>query len=173
MTIPWWTILTAIISASAALIGVFISNKAQEKRLELQFANERKIKRQELKTKKLEELFILFQKWEMDITTLSLRFIPVYKGELVAGEAHKQNSLNSLQERGDYQKFQAILNLHFKELKAPFENVIEKRGELLSFLEGKIKHCPENLPAFIKAQKEFEAHTAQFRDSLSSVQDEL
>ena len=126
-----------------------------------------------IENKKLEELFILFQKWEMDITTLSLRFIPVYKSELVAGEAHKQNSLNSLQERGDYQKFQAILNLHFKELKAPFENVIEKRLELLSFLEGKIKHCPENLPAFIKAQKEFEAHTAQFRDSLSSVQGEL
>jgi hypothetical protein len=168
-----WTILTALISAFSALLGVYISNKAQEKRLEIQYKNEAKVRSIELKKKKLEEMFILFQKWEMDVTCLYLRFIPVFKGEAQAAAAQNAASENSLQEKGDHQKFQAILSLYFPELKEAFSVVTEKRGIVLKYCTGEIAATLDNLDAFYAEQEEFELITSNFRSNLSDVAFEL
>jgi CRISPR/Cas system-associated protein endoribonuclease Cas2 len=172
ITVPW-TILTAVISALSALLGVHISNKAQEKRLKIQFENEAKVRSLELKKKKLEEMFILFQKWEMDITCLYLRFIPVFKGEANAAAVQNAASENSLQEKGDHQKFQAILNLYFPELKEAFGVVMNKRGVVLKYCNGGIAATPDNLDAFCSEQNAFELITANFRSKLADVAVEL
>ncbi|HHF3044300.1 TPA: hypothetical protein ACPJ0Y_004445 [Vibrio diabolicus] len=52
MDIPW-TIATAVISAASALLGVHLSNRAQEKRLKIQFENEALAKSIELKKSKV------------------------------------------------------------------------------------------------------------------------
>ena len=161
MDIPW-TIATAIISASSALLGVYVSNKSQEKRLKIQFENDAKIRSIELKKSKLEEMFILFQKWEMDISCLYIRFIPVYKGEYSAIEAREHSAENSLQEKGDHQRFQAILNLYFPEHKNNFNNVMIKRSDVLKFCKGGIEVTNQNLALFYQAQKDFEAENSEF-----------
>jgi hypothetical protein len=172
ITFPW-TILTAVISAFSALLGVYISNKAQEKRLEIQYKNEAKVRSIELKKKKLEEMFVLFQKWEMDVTCLYLRFIPVFKGEAQAAAAQNAASENSLQEKGDHQKFQAILSLYFPELKEAFGVVTEKRRIVLKYCTGEIAATLDNLNAFCAEQEEFELITSNFRGNLSDVAFEL
>ena len=172
MDIPW-TIATAVISAASALLGVHLSNRAQEKRLKIQFENEALAKSIELKKSKLEEMFILFQKWEMDISCLYLRLIPAFKGEYSAIEARKTSSENALQEKGDYQRFQAILNLYFPEHNDAFQQVMTRRAQVLKFCNGAVDARPENLPQFYKAQEAFESEAASFRGILADTINEL
>jgi hypothetical protein len=109
----------------------------------------------------------------MDVTCLYLRFIPVFKGEAQAAAVQNSASENSLQEKGDHQKFQAILNLYFPELKGAFGVVMEKRGIVLKYCNGEIAATPDNLDAFCAEQKEFELITANFRSNLTDVAVEL
>ncbi|WP_100658791.1 hypothetical protein [Alteromonas flava] len=159
----------AIISAVAAISGVYFTNRGHEKRLRIQFENDTKIRETERKVKKLEEMFILFQRWEMDVSCLALTFIPVYEGECSASEAKADSALNRLQEKGDYQKFQAILNLHFPELKDEFWKVMHKRGEVMKFCRFNVEVNSERLKLFISAQKDFENQTAEFRSHMSEL----
>jgi hypothetical protein len=118
-------------------------------------------------------MFVLFQKWEMDVTCLYLRFIPVFKGEAQAAAAQNAASENSLQEKGDHQKFQAILSLYFPELKEAFGVVTEKRRIVLKYCTGEIAATLDNLNAFCAEQEEFELITSNFRGNLSDVAFEL
>lgn len=172
MDIPW-TIATAVISAISALLGVYVSNKSQEKRLKIQFENDAKIRSIELKKSKLEEMFILFQKWEMDISCLYLRFIPVYKGEYSVQDARENSTENSLQEKGDHQRFQAILNLYFPEHKTNFNHVMVKRAHVLGFCKEGVEISNGNLELFYQAQIDFETESEIFRAKLAQTVNEL
>lgn len=162
-----WTIITAFISASAALIAVYISNKAHENRMELQAEIEKDIRSQEFKRAKLEEMYNLFQKWEVDISVIYLNFLHVYHGKASFNEVEDVCNKNKLQESGDYQKFQTILNLYFQDCKNEFEKVMEKRKNVLSYCSRNSDFNQSEISAFCLAQEEFETSSAKFKSFLA------
>ena len=156
-----------LLSAGAALLGVFISNRSQERRLEIQFEFEQEAKELRLRKEKLEEMFILFQKWETDISTTYLSFNGVYRGETSFSDAQALSSDCAMQEKGDYQRFQAILNLYFPELADSFLGVMEKRKRVMDFCSHHASPSNETLDSFYKTQEEFESQTADFRSEMA------
>ncbi|EJL3952033.1 hypothetical protein NMH99_004709, partial [Vibrio parahaemolyticus] len=56
--------LMPIVTAVAALLGVYITNLAQERRAKAEFRNKVMLQERVLKREKLEEMHTLFQKWE-------------------------------------------------------------------------------------------------------------
>lgn len=161
-----WIILTAIISATAALLGVYLSNRAQEKRMEIQFLNEQIEKNLQFKRTKLEEMFNLFQRWEIDITKCYLVYNNVYSGTYDYAAASKFSNENMVQEKGDYQKFQTLLQLYFGELASDFSTVMEARGKVFVYCKSNSEYRPENLKAFHEEQVKFEAIAADFREKI-------
>lgn len=161
-----WIILTAIISATAALLGVYLSNRAQEKRIKIQFSNDRAEKNLQFKREKLEEMFNLFQKWEIDITKCYLGYNDVYKGICDYATASKYSNEHMVQEKGDYQKFQTLLQLYFGELVVDFNTVMNARGKVFVYCKSNSDYRLENLKSFHKEQEEFETIAANFRGKI-------
>ncbi len=161
-----WVVLTAIISASAALIGVYLSNRAQQKRMELQLSNERAEKNIQFRREKLEEMFNLFQKWEVDITKCYLVYNDVYKGTHDYATASKFSNEYMVQEKGDYQKFQTLLQLYFSELAGDFYSVIESRGRIFTYCRSNSDYSVENIESFYYEQEKFETIAAYFRGKI-------
>ncbi len=164
-TIIPWTIVTAIISSASALLAVFISNRAQERRLDLHFKKDSELRLQELKRQKLEEAFVLFQKWEMDITNLCIAFSFVYQGKSNVSQVREVSAKNSMQEQGDFQRFQAIINLYFPKLVTEFSGVMRKRGDLIRYCSDEASESGTLLDEFVKKQEEFELEAAKFRQA--------
>ncbi|HHE0555876.1 TPA: hypothetical protein ACN361_002551 [Vibrio parahaemolyticus] len=162
-----------IVTAGAALLGVYITNLAQEKRSKIEFENTTKLKERELKRSKLEEMHTLFQKWELDVSGLYIVFIPVFRGEYSAEDAMGMTTENRLQEKGDQQRFQTLMQLYFPELEQEFKFVFEERGKVLKFcdINGDFKRT--RIKQFYKAQENFEAQTQVFKELMAQKIKEL
>ncbi|MCT8866939.1 hypothetical protein [Shewanella xiamenensis] len=145
----------AVITASAALLGVHLSNKASERRIALQFTHEAKAKSTALKLEKLEHILTLFYKWEMDISSVYLTFLGVYNEELSYSDAMKVINENRLQTDGDYQVLKTLLNLYFNDLLDEFAILSQARKEVISYVNP--KRIDKSLKQdFIQAQLKFE-----------------
>lgn len=153
--LPWSTFITAGISASAALLGVHLSNKASERRIALQFEHEAKARATTLRSEKLEQVLILFYKWEMDISGVYITFIQVYNSELSFSEAMEVIDKNRTQTTGDYQELKTLINLYFNDLLEEFAILQQARSEVMRYVNP--KRINNDLKGeFIAAQKKFE-----------------
>ncbi|ELB2259634.1 hypothetical protein QNZ79_004554 [Vibrio parahaemolyticus] len=135
--------LMPIVTAVAALLGVYITNLAQERRAKMEFRNKVMLQERELKREKLEEMHTLFQKWELDVSGLYLIYISVYQGKYSAEEAMELSQKNRLQEKGDQQRFQTLMQLYFPDLEIEYNFVFEERGKALAYCkpDGEFKRA--------------------------------
>ncbi|MDG2668501.1 hypothetical protein P7M43_18225 [Vibrio parahaemolyticus] len=165
--------LMPIVTAVAALLGVYITNLAQERRAKMEFRNKVMLQERELKREKLEEMHTLFQKWELDVSGLYLIYIPVYQGKYSAEEAMELSQKNRLQEKGDQQRFQTLMQLYFPDLEIEYNFVFEERGKALAYCkpDGEFKRA--DLKKFYTAQESFEAQTKLFRQLMAQKIAEL
>jgi hypothetical protein len=76
------TLLTAFITAFATLSGVFLSNRSQKERFELQINNEKVIKSNEILREKLEELYLLFMAWSTNLENTYINYTRGMNGYL-------------------------------------------------------------------------------------------
>jgi hypothetical protein len=162
-----------LVTASAALLGVYITNLAQERRSRIEFQRSSMLKEQELKREKLEEMYILFQKWEKDVLSLCLNYILVYKGESSTEEAMSFFQKNRLQEKNDPQRLKMLMSLYFPDLEVKFKVVFEERGKVLLYCMPHNEFKSEDLNEFIAAQEIFEVQTNLFKKFISKKRTEL
>jgi hypothetical protein len=118
------TILTNLIIAASTLIGVFITNKAQKERLELQITNENTVKNNELMREKLEELYLLFKEW-----TKYISITHMYYTEGVAGHLDYSSVMDLVLERGkenteNFDRITMLIDLYFPHLRDEY-NIVE------------------------------------------------
>ncbi|TOQ11177.1 hypothetical protein, partial [Vibrio parahaemolyticus] len=73
-------LITASLGVLGTLLGVMVTSFVNHQRSKLEHKNTLELKNIEFKRTKLEELHLLFQKWEIDLQGMCLVFIPVYKG---------------------------------------------------------------------------------------------
>jgi hypothetical protein len=86
-TEAWVAISTALLTAGLTLIGVWITNKANNQRLRIQLDHERKTKDEDIHRDKLEELYIVVNKF---LDTLVVHYLPfrmVMEGEINFNQA--------------------------------------------------------------------------------------
>ncbi len=160
-------IIGAIIAGCFTFAGVLAANWLNMENGKR--AHERSVaenRRNEL-VSKIEELHTLFQKWELDFIGLYLVTIPVYKGEYGLEKAKEISEQDRLQEKGEHQRFQTLMNLYFPTLAEEFVKVDEARTTVYGYCSIHADFDKKNLSDFYKAQKRFEEQANKFKEVIA------
>lgn len=145
---------TALLTAVVTLTSIYLTNLSQRKTEEAKFERNKEAERTNFKREKLEELYILFSKWDADMVSLSYFYLRVMTGEAQEEDALVSASKNQLSEKDYFQRILMMINLYFPELKDYFDEVLDTRENVWSF-------CSEVFPPgtgpedLIRAQEEF------------------
>lgn len=166
-------LITASLGVLGTLLGVIVTSFVNNQRSKLEHKNTLELKNIEFKRTKLEELHLLFQKWEIDLQGMCLVFIPVYKGANTAENAMKLSTENRLQEKGDFQKLQTILQLHFPDLFEEFGSLIKLRDDVLDYCRENRSFKRPRLDELIKAQETFDNKAKEFKVLMALQASEL
>jgi len=110
------------------LIGVWINNKENTKRLKLQFAHEEKVKQDTLRREYLEELYIISDKYFNALTSHFIPYRTVMKGELTFNEALDLDIDRDL--NFDVQRVPMIIHIYFPNLENSYNEILKIREEL-------------------------------------------
>jgi hypothetical protein len=161
--------LTALISAIATLSGIFITNQANNERLNLQLRHEQNEKHKELIRNKLEELYSLFKQWHTNISIVYLNRTSAMAGELDYKSALEMDINREEKRTTDFSRLEMLIDLYFPRLKPDYAKVIEARDMaseimlsyenqyLLGDIDGK-----KTLNPFLKAQNNFDEEIDKF-----------
>lgn len=165
-------LVTAILTAAVALLSVYLTNLNSRRIEEEQFSRESKASNKNLMREKLEELYILFAKWEADIGSIYLTFIPVVSGTLPEKEAWEITGKNQLSEQGSYQRISMLVHMYFPELLNSLEPVHKARDIASRFLGG-TRPKGAGSKEFVQAQQNFENAAKKFLEEVAKLSNAL
>lgn len=172
--LPWSTFITAGISASAALLGVHLSNKASERRIAIQFEKEAKARAIALKSEKMEELYIIFKSIDDYINNVYHIMKPYIYKEINYNEAMSYMEANIKQPTDENTRLHAIATLYFPCLTVEFKNFVDARGKVFSSLNRfSNKHHNLTPEEFNQLFKNFKSHSKIFSDKIVKVATEI
>ncbi len=110
----------------------------------------------ETKLEKLEELYLLFDKWQMNLSTIYLHHFRCYKGLLRFDQVTELVNSSTSVAPGDVQKYKMLLEVHFPPLRRAYAPVEDARKKLVPFLcDPKISEL--SVQDFESTQLAFEA----------------
>jgi hypothetical protein len=165
---------TAVITASAALLGVYLSNKASERRIAIQFEQEAKARAIALKSVKIEELFIILKSIDDYIDNVYRIMKPYIYGKIDYDQAMFYIGENLAPPMDENQRLHAVAILYFPTLKVELENFVKARSEMISsidrFSKKRNKLTPEQ---FNQLFKNFRNHSEIFSDKIVKVATEI
>ncbi len=115
----WATILVAVISSASALIAVFLSNIANEKRLITQAQLERDRDIEKLKLQKAEELYLSLTQLKLTVFKCHMDWVSLAKREISFSELAEKT--NKLYGENSISTLQAKLGIYFPSLLNEFE----------------------------------------------------
>ena len=159
---------TALLTAAVTLISVFLTNLSQRKTEEAKFERNKEAEYTVFKREKLEELYLLFSKWDADLVSLSYFYLSVMTGEAQEEDALVSAKKNQLSEKDYLQRILMMVNLYFPELKDYFDEVLDARENVWQF-------CSETFPPgtgaedLIQAQEEFRKTGKNFMERIAEL----
>jgi hypothetical protein len=161
--------VTGFITAVATLVGIFITNQANNERLRLQLKYEQNEKQKELIRSKLEELYVLFKKWSMNISTVYLTQTGVMAGKLDYKSALEIQKDGGDKSKVDFDRLGMLIDLYFPRLKSDYGKVIEVRDVANKIMVAYQNQCLSGdkdgkkfMNSFLKAQDNFDKETEKF-----------
>ena len=160
--------ITAISTLSAVLITNYFNHRSMKVNLDLSIEQKRK----ELKIEKIEGLYLLFEKWEANLTTIYLNHLRVFHNKLTLDQAHELMKDQNMLESSDFQKIMMLMHVHFPELVTEYQHVNSTRKDLVPFLDdpNKTKLTSQE---FCKKQDKFFDQCRIFKQHLSTYANEL
>ena len=161
-------LITAILTAAVTLLSVYLSGLEQRKRDQAKFEIEKNQQREKIKRLKLEELYILFSKWEADISSLYMLFLPVIAGRMAEKDALDTANKNKLSEMGAFQRIDMIVHLYFPELIEQLNVVLKSRDAVSRFI-GENRPKDNNDKEFLQAQRFFKKTANEFMHKIADI----
>lgn len=161
-------ILSGAIGALATLLAVTVTSFFNFKVAKLNLYEQRRYRSEELKLEKLEELFFLFDKWQINFSNIYLCHLSCYKGKLSFQDVLETINGFALLAPGEAQKYKMILEIHFPSLRTAYSPVEAARKQIVPFLSDP---SVSKLSAqdFVNAQVGFEEACEEFKSCISSL----
>jgi len=161
-------ILSGAIGALATLFAVVVTSFFNFKVAKLNLDENRRHRSEELKLEKLEELFLLFDKWQLNFSNVYLCHLRCFRGKLQFNEVLETVNGFDFLTPGDAQKYKMIMEVHFPSLKATYTQVETARARIVPFLSDP---AITKLTAkdFESAQVSFEEACEEFKSRISSL----
>lgn len=161
-------ILSGAIGALATLLAVAVTSFFNFKVAKLNLDEQRRQKSEERKLEKLEELFFLFDKWQINFSNVYLCHLRCYKGKLSFREVLDTVNGFTLLAPGEAQKYKMILDVHFPSLQDAYSAVEVARQKIAPFLSDP-SESKLNAQDFVNAQAAFEEASEEFKSRISSL----
>lgn len=167
-------VLAAIIAAGAALCGVAVTNFFNIKVSRMNLETQIKQKSKDLRIQKIEELFLLFDKWCVDFSNYYFVHYRCYLGKISYAETLdivvKKN--NTLLAPGETQKYKMLIDLYFPSLSEDYQ-AIEKARKAIAPYFSDPRQSGLNASDFKKLQIDFEREVQIFKSKIRDLAHEI
>lgn len=161
-------LLAGGIAAGATLLAVIVTSLFNLRVARLNIEAQSRQKTKEIKLEKLEELFFLFDKWQLNFSKIYLCYLRCYRGQLKFNEVLELVNGFTLLAPGEAQKYRMVMDLHFPSLAQAYAPVEAARKRLVPFLSdpGVSKLSTQE---FESCQVAFEEVCEAFKSKVSSL----
>lgn len=158
-------LLAGGVGAGATLLAVIVTSLFNLRVARLNIEAQSRQKAKELKLEKLEELFFLFDKWQLNFSNIYLLHLRCYRGQLTFKEVMKLVNGLTLLAPGEAQKYGMIMDLHFPSLAQAYVPVEAARKRLVPFLSD---------PSVSKlSAQEFESYQVAFEEACETFKSKV
>lgn len=161
-------ILSGAIGALATLLAVAVTSFFNFRVAKLNLDELRRQKSEDRRLEKLEELFFLFDKWQINFSNIYICHLRCYKGKLPFRDVLNAVNGFTLLAPGEAQKYGMILNVHFPSLLPAYSPVEAARQQVVPFLSDP-SVSKLNTQDFVNAQVAFEKACKEFKSCISSL----
>ena len=125
-------------------------------------------KNEERKIQKIEDMYLLFEKWETNFSNIHIMHLRCYCGKLDYKSVMELSKDSAMFTPGDFQKFKMLMNVHFPEIASEHKKVDDARRKIVPFLSDP-KESKLNPKDFVKSQEDFEKVCATFKMQISKL----
>lgn len=126
----WVGLLGVVVGAVISIFGVWLTNRSSIKQLNIQLEHEKSVKANALKREKLEELYVLVDKWLGGIFGHYLKLTLVMRGEIDYNQYLDQVIVEGKENTVDFSRLGMIVDIYGHELQPSYHKIMEARSEL-------------------------------------------
>lgn len=161
-------LLAGALGGIATLLAVSVTSFFNLRVAKINIEAQSRQKAKELKLQKLEELFFLFDKWQINFSNIYLCHLRCYKGKLEFKQVLDHVNNLSLLAPGEAQKYKMLMEIHFPSLVSEYAVVEQARVRIVPFLTDPAESKLE-AQAFENCQVAFEEAAVSFKEKVSSL----
>jgi hypothetical protein len=133
-------LFTAIVTASVTLLGVYLTNLGNTRRLNLQLQHEELLKEKQSQRERLEELYMLAAKYSLGLTGMYLPYFSAVDGKIQLGDANRMVVESLDKESFDFPRLQMLIDIYFPETLPAYLNLMHARDETQKVWNACEKH---------------------------------
>lgn len=162
-------IVSGIITAFSTLSAVLITNyfHLRHSKQSLDVTHERD--RTQRKLEKIEEFYLLFERWEINLSNIYLYHLRAYRKRLTYSQVLEATSKKDNFLPADAQKLQMLLNIYIPELISEYEKVDSARSKIVPYIMDDPEHNGLSAEGFVKLQEDFEITCKIFKEKISKL----
>lgn len=159
---------SGLVTAISTLVAVLITNRFNLKLARLNMESQDRQRIEERRISLVEEIYLLFEKWELNFSQIYLHHLSCYRGKLTFRQVLDLVKEQKDFEPGSFQKLSMLMNVHFPRLAADYEEVDQARAEIVKYM-GDPERIQPDIKKFVDAQENFEAVCGQFKRKISAL----
>lgn len=161
-------IIGGLITAISTLLAVVITNFFNLKLSKSNSDAQARQKLAEQRILKVEETYLLSEKWESYFSSVYITYLSCYLGKLDYNQVLDITGKSDILAPGEAQKLKMLIGVHFPELASDYEKVNSARSKVAKFLcDPKDSKLSSN--DFVAAQEKFEKIFASFKEKIASL----
>ncbi|MFT4434183.1 hypothetical protein ACMX25_12420 [Caballeronia sp. 15715] len=161
------TVIASGITAIATLSAVVIANLFNARITRANVESAERQKRLDFRLSKLEEFYLLFERWEMAFVQVCLFHYRGYLGELSFRQVLDLTQSDKTLAPGEFQKLMMLMRIHFRQFIVDHEEVEAARRNAARFLHDPAR-TRLTADEFFAAQQRFDAACAIFKEKIAT-----
>ena len=126
----WVGLLGVLIGAVISIVGVWLANRSNIEQLKIQLEHQKQTNDILLKKEKLEELYILVDKWLGGVFFHYLNLTMVMRGEIDYNQYLDMVKKDGKEKTVDFTRLSMIVDIYGHELQTSYKKIMDARDEL-------------------------------------------
>ena len=126
----WVGLVGVVVGAAISIFGVWLTNRSSIKQLRIQLDHEKDTNEDALRREKLEELYVLVDKWLNGIFSLYLKLTLVMRGEIDYDQYHDHVTEEGKEKTVDFSRLGMIVDIYGHKLQPSYKKIMDAREEL-------------------------------------------
>lgn len=161
-------IIGGAITAISTLFAVLITSRFNLKLAKINIDAQNQQKNEERKIQKIEEMYLLFEKWEANFSNIYIMHLKCYLGKLDYNSVIELTKDSTMFAPGDFQKLTMLMNIYFPEIIFEYKKVNDAKSLIAPFLSDPKKN-KLNAEDLMELQDNFKTVCATFKKQITQL----